>query len=172
MEFTIIQKQTSAILKEQAKSSFNFTFLSRNEFYLALVFFTFGVFISLFNESTSLLGSPFMLIGGIEMLKFPFREKIWVHKKTKEEKYNKDFKFELYDDSLKVSVNGIMKLYHFEQMRKCLISETGILFKINWTEYYYISFQSFSGLEVKNSLISYLICHFNENKITIKNQTL
>ena len=67
--------------------------------------------------------------------------------------FNKDLEFEVSDDSLKITFDKISKTHQFNSMRQCLISETGILFKISWSEYYYISYKSLDNDRLKLNLM-------------------
>lgn len=80
MEINIKQKQDRTLLKEHAKSSFNFGFLGRNELYVAIGFFLVGSIISLLFDDNRLVGIPFIVVGILEIVKYPTREKRWVKK--------------------------------------------------------------------------------------------
>jgi len=49
-----------------------------------------------------------------------------------------------------------------------LISETGVLFKVSWTEYYYISFKSLNINDEKEELINNLLEIFKNGEIRIR----
>ena len=164
----IKQKQDKGLLEEHAKSSFNFGSLGRNELYVAVVFFLIGATISLLFDENRLVGIPFILIGLFEIVKYPTREKRWVKKKEKEKLFNKELEFEISDDNLKVSFDEESKTHQLDSMRACLISETGILFKISRREYYYISFKSLESDLTKLDLISHLKSQFKEGIIKEK----
>ena len=142
MNLKIDQKQSRSLLEEHAKSSFNYSLLGRNELIVSIVFLLIGVLISILYVQNRLVGLPFIAIGILEIIKYPGRERRWVKKKEKERKFNKNLEFNILNDSLKVTYKEEFKAYKFSDMRKCLISETGILFKITVGEYYYISFKS------------------------------
>jgi len=168
MKFKITQKQNSRLLEEHAKSSYNFGFLGRNELYIAIGFFLVGSIISLLIDENRLIGIPFIAIGLLEVMKYPTREKRWVKKKEKEKLFNKELEFEISDDNLKISFDEISKTHQFDIMRQCLISETGILFKISWSEYYYISFKSFDNDQLKLDLIEQIRKKFKKGRIKEK----
>lgn len=165
MKFEIIQKQNRDLLEEHAKSSINFGFLGRNELYVAIGFFIVGFIISLLFVDNRLVGTPFMVIGLFEIIKYPTREKRWVKKKEKEKLFDKELEFEISDDKLKISFDEISKTHQFDSMRQCLISETGLLFKISWSEYYYISFKSIESDQLKLDLIDHLKKKFEQGRI-------
>ena len=168
MKIKIIQKQDRGLLEEHAKSSFNFGTLGRNELYVAIAFFLVGAIISLLFDKNRLVGIPFTVIGLFEIIKYPTREKRWVKKKEKEKLFNKDIEFEISDDSLKITFDEISKTHQFNSMRQCLISETGILFKISWSEYYYISYKSLDDDRLKLNLMEELKKKFEKGKIKEK----
>lgn len=168
MKFKIIQKQSRGLLEEHAKSSFNFGTLGRNELYVAIGFFLTGTIISLLIDENRLIGIPFIAIGLLEIVKYPTREKRWVKKKEKEKLFNKVLEFEISDDSLNISFDEISKTHQFDSMRQCLISETGVLFKISWSEYYYISFKSIDNVQLKLDLIEQLKKKFGRGRIKEK----
>jgi hypothetical protein len=168
MKFKIIQKQSRDLLEEHAKSSFNFGFLGRNELYVAIGVFLVGAIISLLIDENRLIGIPFIAIGILEIVKYPTRENRWVKKKEKEKLFNKDLEFEISDDNLSISFEEISKTHQFDRMRQCLISETGILFKISWGEYYYISFKSIDNNQLKLDLIEQLKKKFEKGRIKEK----
>ena len=171
MKKKIIQKQDKGLLEEHAKSSFNFGSLGKNELYVAIFFFLIGATISLLFDENRLVGIPFIVIGLFEIIKYPTREKRWVKKKEKEKLFNKDLEFEISDDNLKISFDEESKTHQFDSMKQCLISETGILFKISWSEYYYISFNSLESDLTKLDLIKHLKSQFKEGKIKEKYAT-
>ena len=82
--------------------------------------------------------------------------------------FNKDIEFEISDDSLKITFDEISKTHQFNSMRQCLISETGILFKISWSEYYYISYKSLDDDRLKLNLMEELKKKFEKGKIKEK----
>lgn len=168
MKFKIIQKQSRSLLEEHAKSSFNFKSLGRNELYVAIGFLLAGAIILLLIDENRLIGIPFIAIGLLEIVKYPTREKRWVKNKEKEKVFNKDLEFEISDDNLKIFFDEISKTHQFDSMRHCLISETGILFKISWSEYYYISFESIENDQVKLDLIEHLKKKFEKGRIKEK----
>lgn len=88
--------------------------------------------------------------------------------KEKEKLFNKDLEFEISDDNLSISFEEISKTHQFDRMRQCLISETGILFKISWGEYYYISFKSIDNNQLKLDLIEQLKKKFEKGRIKEK----
>ena len=168
MKVKIIQKYDKSLLEEHAKSSFNFGALGKNELYVAIFFFLIGVAISLLLDDNRLVGIPFIAIGLLEIIKYPTREKRWVKKKEKEKLFNKDIEFEVLNDTLKINFAKETKIHQFDSMRQCLISETGILFKISWSEYYYISFKSLESELTKLDLIKHLKSQFKDGKIKEK----
>jgi hypothetical protein len=164
MKVKILQKQDKELFEEHAKSSFNFGILGKNELYVAIFFFLIGVTISLLLEDNRLVGIPFIAIGLFEIIKFPTREKRW----EKEKLFNKTIEFEVLDNTLKINFDKESKTHQFNNMRQCLISETGILFKISWSEYYYISFKSLESELTKLDLIKHLKSQFKGGKIKEK----
>ena len=168
MKVKIIQKQDKGLLEEHAKSSFNFGTLGKNELYVAIFFFLIGVTISLLLDDNRLVGIPFIAIGLFEIIKYPTRERRWVKKKENEKLFNKDIEFEVLDDTLKINFDKESRTHQFDNMRQCLISETGILFKISWSEYYYISFKSLESDLTKLDLIQHLKSQFKDGKIKEK----
>ncbi|WP_020535851.1 hypothetical protein [Lewinella cohaerens] len=168
MKFVINQKQSRSLLEEHAKSSFNFTFLGRNEFLLAIIFLIVGTLIYLLNEENKLIGLPMVAIGLFEIIKYPGREKRWVKKKEKETIFNKNMVFEISKDTLKITYDKVSKSHAFSSMRKCLVSETGILFKISLTEYYYISFKGLETKTEEEDILNTLIEAFREEQIIVK----
>ncbi len=164
----IIQKQDRVLLEEHAKSSFNFGTLGKNELYVAIIFFLIGITISLLSDNNRLVGIPFITIGLIEIIKYPTREKRWLRKKEKEKLFNKYIEFEVLKESLKITFEKESKIHQFDNIRQCLISETGILFKISWSEYYYVSFKSLESDLMKLDLIQHLKTKFKAEKIKVK----
>lgn len=168
MKVKIIQKQDKRLLEEHAKSSFNFGILGRNALYLGIAFFIIGIAISWVLYENSLVGIPLIAKGLFDIIKSPSREKMWVKKKEKELLYNKNIEFEILDDTLKINFDKESKTYTFNSMLQCLISETGILFKISSAEQYYISFKSLGSDLSKLDLIKYLKNQFKDGKIKVK----
>ena len=168
MKFVINQKQSRSLLEEHAKSSFNFTFLGRNELFVAITFVMVGMFVYLLNEENRLIGLPAMVIGLLEIIKYPNRVKRWVKKKEKEIIFNKDLLFDISKDTLKITYDKLVKTHAFSNMRKCLVSKTGILFKISLAEYYYISFKSLETKTEEEDLLNTLIEGFREEQIIEK----
>ena len=166
IEFT--QKQDRALIEEHARSSFNFTFLSRNELYVAITVFIVGVIIALFDKEFLPVGVPLVLIGLYEIARFGTREKRWVNKKVKEKKFNKDINFELTDNELIVSFNEISKNHKYKDMRACIISDTGVLFKITYLEYYYISFNRIKHIINPSDLTTFLKENFEGERFEIR----
>ncbi|MCX2743784.1 hypothetical protein OO013_07905 [Mangrovivirga sp. M17] len=168
MDITINQKQNRELLTVHAESSYNFTFMGRNEWILASINLIIGVAISIYYYPRWFLGLPFIAIGIFELIKFPNRVNRWVNRKEKEKIFNKDFQFIISDSSLTVSYDDESKVHEFKDMRQCLISDSGILFKISYKEYYYISYSSLGDeLKVKD-LINNLKTGFDEDKIKVK----
>ena len=161
----INQLQNRTLLKEHAYSSFNFTFIGRNELYIAISFLLIGIIISVFTDHSRLGGIPFIFIGLLEIIKYPSREKRWVNKKEKEAIFNKEIEFEISDNSLLIKYDKESKSHKFVDMRECLISGTGVLFKVSHSEYYYISYKSMAGDKQKKELISNLHNRFPSKKI-------
>lgn len=168
MKIKIKQKQDRSLLEEHANSSFNFGSLGKNELYVAIAFFLIGIVISLLLDNNRLVGLPFIAIGLFEIIKFPTQEKRWVKKKEKEKIFNKSIDFEILDDTLRIIYDKESKTHRFSKMRKCLICETGILFKISLSEYYYISFKSLESDLKELDLINHLKSKFQEEKIKEK----
>lgn len=168
MKFKIPQKQDTNLLNEHAKSSFNFGLVGKYELYLAIAFLIIGIIVPFLFDTSILIGLPAILIGLFEILKYPNREKRWVRKKEKEKKFNKNIEFEIFDDRLSISFNDEVKTHPFKKMRECLISETGVVFKISYLEYYYISFKSFDEDNLKSKLISHLKDQFDSKKLKEK----
>jgi hypothetical protein len=168
MDIEIIQKQDKKLLTEHAISSFNFTWLGRNEWLMAIIFLILGIFVTFFIEKIRLSGFVGIAIGVIELIKFPNRIKRWVNRKTKEKIFNKEVKFVLKDWHLEVLCDGFKKNHSFKNMRQCLISKTGFLFKISYTEYYYISFESLEKNTMIDEIIEFLKLRFEPKRIKIR----
>lgn len=165
MNITIHQKQSSYLLEEHATSSFNYTFIGRNELFLAIATLLLGLLIASVSEKNWLMGLPFVVIGMLEIIKYPNREQRWVKKKEKEALFNKTIVFTITNDSLTIKYDDKEKEHPFTEMRKCLVSEKGVLFKISRQEYYYLSFKSFKNPE---ALINKLIAQFPHDQLSIK----
>lgn len=172
MNIEIIQKQDRELLNEHAKSSYNFTWISRYEWLMAIIFLIIGISIILFFERIKAAGYIWIGIGGWELIKYPQRVNRWVDKKVTEKIFNKNIKFKLQDDSLNISYGDLNKNYSYTDMRGCMISNTGLLFKITYSEYYYISFKSIDNNISKRELIDFLKSRFNKNNIRIKNNLI
>lgn len=168
MDIKIYQKQSRRLLEEHAKSSFDFGFVGRNELYFAITFFLIGTLMLITLESTRLAGLPFILIGVFEIIKYPTRESRWVRKKEKEQVFNKNIEFQIGTDFLKVTYDQESKTHKYKSMRECLISKTGIVFKITISEYFYISFNSLDDESQKQGLIAHLTEKFENGKIKVK----
>ena len=69
---------------------------------------------------------------------------------------------------MKITIEKESKIHQFDKIRQCLISETGILFKISWSEYFYISFKSLESDLMKFDLIQHLKTQFKGGKIKLK----
>lgn len=168
MNLIIKQKQSRTLLEEHAKSSFNYTMIGRNELLIAIAFLLIGIFISSLNEGNRFVGLPFMAVGMLEIIKYPSRENRWVKKKEKDTIFNKNIEFEITNDSLKIRYDKEEKVHKFRDMRKCLVSETGMLFKVTLMEYYYISFKALGTNKEREALINNLSDGFERGKIKIK----
>ncbi len=168
MDIRINQKQSRELLQEHAEFSFNYFALGRNELYVAIALLVLGVLISITSEQNRLTGIPFIAIGIFELIKYPSREQRWIKKKEKESKFNKILEFEISKDRLKITIDKKSNSYSFSIMRKCLISEKGILFKVSKFVYYYISFKSMPTDIDKDDLIGLLKNGFESNKIVLK----
>jgi hypothetical protein len=134
---------------------------------VAIGFFLIGAIILLFDDNR-LGGIPFIVIGLFEIIKYPTREKRWVKKKEKQGIFDKNLEFKILNDRLNIHWDKEEKSHLFSSMRKCLISDTGILFKVSWTEYYYISFKSLDSNVNEADLIDLLNKGFEKNKIIVK----
>ena len=168
MDIEINQKQNRSLLEEHAKSSFNFGLLGKNELYVAITFLLIGIVISFLLVTNRLVGLPFIAIGLFEIIKFPTREKRWVLKKEKEKLFNKNIRFKILNDSLEITYDEEFKTHKYIDMKECLISETGILFKISLREYYYISFIIMDNKIKQKELIDFLKEKFKNGRIKIK----
>ena len=161
MNISIHQKQNRSLLEEHAKSSYNFGGIGKNELLIAISFLIIGILISIAFRPNWLVGVPGIIIGLIEIVKYPTREKRWVRKKEKESIFNKSLEFRLTKNALTIMYDEESKTHRYDDMRACLISDTGILFKISWVEYYYISFNSFDKETNKQELITHLESEFD-----------
>jgi hypothetical protein len=169
MDFEITQKQDKELLKEHANSSYNFTFIGRYEWILATMFLITGFIVLIGFESIKIAGFIFIGIGILELIKFPSRIDRWVNKKVKETIFNKEIRYVLSDNDLKISFDDIIKVHKYQNMRQCLISDTGLLFKISYAEYYYISFRYVDSKYSKMELITFIKSRFDNRMIKIKN---
>ena len=167
MNIEFSQRQSRSLLEEHAKSSFNFGFLGRNELYVAVFVLLVGVVIATFYESNRAIALPFILIGLYEVVKYPTRESRWIKRKEKESIFNKEIGFKIEDDGLTVMYDEESKSHRYQDMRECMVSTTGILFKVTWTEYYYISFSSLGKFK-KEEMITFLEDKFEQGKIKLK----
>ena len=113
-------------------------------------------------------GYVFIAIGVLEIIKYPSRVKRWVKKKEKQGIFNKNLEFKIINDRLNIHWDKEEKSHLFSSMRKCLISDTGILFKVSWQEYYYISFKSLDSNVNESDLIDLLNKGFEKSKIIVK----
>lgn len=163
----ITQKQNRELLTEHAKSSYGLTWIGKYEWLMAILFLIIGILILLFTESIKASGYVFLVIGILELTKYPKRINRWVDKKAKEKIFEKEVKFIFQDKSLKISFDNTDKEISYSQMRKCMISDTGLLFKVSFTEYYYISFNSVES-KSPNEMTEYLKARFDKTRITIK----
>jgi hypothetical protein len=143
-----------------------------------LFFFLTGVIILIFFERIRLAGLIGIGIGSFELYKFPHREKRWVAKKETEKKIDTNIFFEINEKGLKVKIDTSEKededgfkseiTHNFSKMRACFISKTGILFKISFLEYYYISFKTIEKDYSIIAIIDFLKTHFKGKKLNIK----
>ena len=168
MNIEIIQKQDKDLLDEHARSSYNFTWISKNEWLMALIFLCLGIGIILFYEPLKIMGYILSGIGILELIKYPNRTNKWVNKKMNENIFNKEIKYLFHDDSLTISYDEINKKIPYNEMRQCLISDTGVLFKITFTEYYYISFKSLIDISTKREIVNFLKSRFKKENIFTK----
>ena len=168
MEIEIIQKQDKKLLTEHAKSSYSFSWIAKNEWMLAILFLLIGLSFYFISDNLRAASYIFIAIGIIEIIKYPKRVERWVKNKTKEKLFNQNIKFKINDDFIAVSCEGINKKVEFKEMRKCLVSNSGIVFKISFTDYYYISFNSVKEVTPKHEFIEFLKTRFDKNKIKIK----
>jgi|GEM_PF-3078442 len=166
MEIEVIQKQDRELLIEHSKSSYNFTWLGRNEWLMAIIFLIIGCVTVYLFEITG--GYIFIIIGIIELIKFPKRNERWANKKIKEKIFDKVITFKIQDKELMISYDDTNLTHSYNDMRQCLISNTGVLFKITFSEYYYISFKSIELKISKTELIPFLKSRFEKGKINIK----
>jgi len=165
MDIEIVQSQDTKLLTEHAESSFNFTFMIKNEWILASIYLIIGLIIFISTESLNkITGIIGIVIGCWELYKYPRRIKKWVSRKEKEKIFNKEIIFGINQFGLKVKIDDDEKSYKFSEMRACHISETGILFKISYPEYYYISFKSVKLNDSKEKLIDFLKANFEPKK--------
>lgn len=163
----VSQKQDRELLTEHAKSSYGLTWIGKYEWLMAVLFIIIGVLILLFTESIKASGYVFLVIGVLELIKYPKRINRWVDKKAKEKIFEKEIKFCIQDTSLKISIDNTDKEVSFSQMRNCMISNTGLLFKVSYTEYYYISFTSITS-KSPNEITEFLMARFDKKRITNK----
>jgi len=157
----IHQKHDRALLEEHAHSSFHLTWLGRNEWLVALLCALSGILmVLLLGEDSRWLGIGLSTLGIIELIRNPSREQRWVKKKLREKIVGKEMAFRLSDDSLTIAYDKEERTHAYAAMRGCWVSSTGVLFKITYAEYYYISFNSLpKGLtpdELIKSLATYL----------------
>jgi len=170
MNFEITQKQDKELLKEHAVSSSDFTFIGKYEWIFAIFYLIIGIILLTRFGSIKLSGLIFIGIGLFELIKFPGRIDRWVNKKIKETIFNKEIRYVLSEHDLEISFEDIHKIHEYQNMRQCMISETGIVFKISYAEYYYISFRNVDSKYSKMELISFLKSRFDERRIKIKNK--
>lgn len=168
MDVEIIQKQDRKLLIEHANSSFYFTWIGKYEWLMATIFLILGILIFLFTETIRLSGLISIAIGILELIKYPNRVNRWVDKKTREKIFDKEIKFVLKDTLLEVSYADINKDFSYNDMRQCLISKTGILFKVSYTEYYYISFSSLENNTMIKEITEFLKSRFDNKRIKIR----
>lgn len=178
MIYKIAQKQSRDLLFEHAKSSMNFYWIGRFEWIIAITFVVIGIIILIASKSVNYFGILWISIGCYELLKFPTREKRWVAKKKIEKKFDTEILFEIDETGLKVKIDTSEKdkeeiykyemTHKFSKMRACLISDTGILFKISYLEYYYISFKTIEKKYSVPSVVKFLKTHFNGRKFRLK----
>jgi len=168
MNITISQKQNRSLLEEHASSSYNFSSLAKYELYIAIGFLVAGILVSIVLYPKWMTGLPMMAIGIWEIVRFPTREKRWVNRKMKEPLFDKDLTFQFQTDSLGVSFDEESRTHRYADMRACMISNTGILFKISLPEYYYISFSSLESTAQKQEILSYLRKVFDAKKLQEK----
>lgn len=165
----ITQVQDRDLLIEHARSSYNFTFVSMHEWLLATFYVIIGLLFLFVFDTIRYAGFVFLGIGIWELMKFPGRINRWVAKKEKEKLFNKKMSFKLGVSELEISVDEEKRSLNYDTMRKCLISDTGILFKVSYLEYYYISFKSLNDSHSKKNIIALLQSGFKQQKIKIKN---
>jgi hypothetical protein len=172
MTYTISQLQSEELLLEHAKSSYNITLLGKYEWVLILIFILIGVGTLLFAPEHRTYAIVPLAIGIIESIKYPKRVERWVAKKKTEKKFNKEILFELVEQTLSIAYEGVTKQHRYQDMRSCWISDTGILFKVSFEEYYYISFRSLSSNVAPTEIIAFLKGKFLSSKIVVKYKTL
>lgn len=168
MSYRIKQIQSTELLTEHAQSSYNITVVGKYEWVLILIFLLIGIGTLIFASESRIYAIVPLAIGIVELVKYPKRIERWVEKKKTEKKFNKEIQFELGEDSLSISYDEFKKQHRYEDMRECLISDTGFLFKISYEEYYYISFSSLSSDLSPTEVITFLTGKFQSSKITIK----
>jgi hypothetical protein len=168
MTFELSQKQSKSLLEEHAKFSFNFSFWIRNEWIFAVVFLFIGLAFLIFENSIRSTGYLSVFIGILELIKFSRRSNKWVSRKMKESNFDKEITFKIDDKGLNVIIDKVEKKHPFDNMRACNISETGILFKISYTEYYYISFRTIEKEYLAEDVVGFLKRHFDSDKLKLK----
>ena len=150
------QLQNKELLLEHARSSYNLTFFGRNEIYLALILLIVGI-IFIFNfDSIMFIGYALIFVGLFETIKIPFRYERFAKLKAKEKIFGKELVFRINESKLGIKVGEDEVTYNYNEMKACIISNTGILFKINLKRYFYISFKSFKNKNELDSILSIL----------------
>jgi|TARA_B100000795_G_scaffold216208_1_gene170089 hypothetical protein len=170
MHLEITQKQNRLLLEEHAQSSFNWG-IGKFELVFPSVFIIIGIVISIVNNNSILTGLPFIGIGIFEIIKYPTREKRWVNKKVKEPIFDQNITFLFQDKELKISFSESSKSYQYKNISKCLVSNTGILLKITFSEYYFISFKSIGSEENITRLITHLYSSLKTGSVKVKRHT-
>lgn len=169
MTFELSQKQSKSLLEEHAKFSFNFNFWIRNEWIFAVVFLFIGLAFLIFENSIRSTGYLSVFIGILELIKFSKRSNKWVSRKVKESNFDKEITFKIDEKGLNIIIIDEKEEKHlFDKMRACHISETGILFKISYTEYYYISFRTIEKEYLVKEVVDFLQTHFDSDKLKLK----
>jgi hypothetical protein len=170
MDFEITQIQDKELLEEHANSSYNFTFIGRYEWFFATIILVIGLIILIEFDSIKISGFIFIGIAILEIIKYSTRVDRWVNIKIKEKIFNKEIKYVLSENDLIISFDDVNIYHKYQNIRECLISDTGLLFKISYTEYYYISFRFIESKYSKLELISFIKNRFDKQRIKIKNR--
>lgn len=161
MNIHIKQIQTEEILKEHAHESFNYHFFGKYELIISLFLIFLGLIGLLFLKSLHYFFILLILIGSIEAIKFPKREKNWVKKKMKEGLYDKTVEFLFLEDTFKITINENTKEFNYKDLRSILFFKNGLLLKIHKLLYFYISYSSLADNDNKELIVAKLKAYAN-----------